>query len=50
MKAVTRVAQRDEMKPAKLLAKGKRAKKRRKEGKGGDVMISHAWGKSRLKI
>ncbi len=37
------------MKPAQLLAKGKRAKKRRKEGGGGDVLIRGKMGLRRLR-
>lgn len=36
------------MKPAQLLAKGKRAKKRRMEHKGGDVLIHRTWGWDRV--
>ncbi len=32
------------MSPAQLLAKGKRALKRRREGKGGNVLIHRYWG------
>ncbi len=36
------------MKPAHLLHKGKRARQRRREGKGGDCMIRGKFGRRRV--
>lgn len=38
------------MSPAQLLAKGKRARRRREKGIGGDRMIQRKFGRQRLEM